>query len=142
MAAETKQTIQTGNTVLLMIGNHVIGRAQSLQASRDFGTTGAYEIGDLAPAEHVYLQFDGSITLERLRMKKESLDKLGFGALGTDIIHKDVIDIRVIDKYSKEVLVIYHGCSAESISEEFSANSMVSETSTWKFLNSSSGDTK
>ncbi|WBF82165.1 tail tube protein [Mammaliicoccus virus vB_MscM-PMS2] len=137
MATERKQTVHTGNTVYLMVGGKVVGRAQSASGQRSYGTTGVYEIGSIMPQEHVYLKYEGSINVERLRMKKENFAKLGFAALGEDILKKDVIDLVVVDNLTNEVIISYHGCSAENYNEEFRANEIVSESINFLYLYSS-----
>lgn len=136
MASVTNQSVHTGNTVYLMINGRVIGRAQSASGERQYGTTGIYEIGSIMPQEHVYLRYEGSLTLERMRMKKEDLAKLGITALGEDILKRDVIDIVMMDKLTKEVVVAYRGCSAQNYSESFTANEVVSESATFLYLTS------
>lgn len=136
MASVTNQTVHTGNTVYLMVANKIIGRAQSISGERQYGTQGVYELGSIMPQEHVYLRYEGTITLERFRMKKESLDQLGLAALGEDILQRDIIDIVVMDSLTKEVIVTYYGCSCNSLSESFSANELSSESSQWSYLSS------
>lgn len=136
MANVTNQTVHTGNTIYLMINNQIIGRAQSIRGERSYGTQGVYEIGSIMPVEHVYLRYEGSFTLERFRMKKESLDQLGLAALGEDILQKDIIDIHVMDNLTKQVVTTYHGCSCVSLDDSFSANEMASESSNWTYLTS------
>lgn len=136
MASVTNQTVHTGNTVYLMINGKIIGRAQSASGERQFNTTGIYEIGSIMPQEHVYLKYEGSITLERMRMKKENLASLGITALGEDILKRDVIDIVMMDNLTKEVIISYRGCSAQSYSEGFQANEIATETTTFLYLTS------
>lgn len=138
MASITQQTVHTGNTVVLMVNGKVIGRAQSVSGDREYGTTGVYEIGSIMPQEHVYLRYEGSIQLNRFRMKKESLDQLGLTALGEDILQRGVIDIVVLDKLTNEVIIAYRGCSAVSVSESFTANEITAEDSNWTYLTSAS----
>lgn len=138
MASVTNQSVHTGNTVYLMIGNKVIGRAQSASGERQYGTQGVYEIGSIMPQEHVYLKYEGTLTLERMRMKKEDLAKLGITALGEDILKRDVIDIVMMDNLTKEVVVAYRGCSAQSYSESFTANEITTESTTFMYLTSAS----
>lgn len=138
MASEASQKVQSGNTVYLMVNGKVIGRAQSIAGDRNYGTQGVYEIGSIMPQEHVYLRYEGTINLERFRMKKESLDQLGLTALGEDILQRDVIDIVVMDNLTKQVIIAYRGCSAVSTSENFSVGAIASETSSWMYLTSSS----
>lgn len=142
MATQNQQTVHTGNTVLLMVNGKVIGRAQSIDGERQYGTTGVYEIGSIMPQEHVYLRYEGTISLNRFRMKKESLDQLGLAALGEDILKRGVIDIVVMDNLTKQVIISYRGCTAESLSETFSVGEITAEDSTWQYLTASGVDTK
>lgn len=136
MATERNQTVHSGNTVLLMVNGTVIGRAQSLQGQRSYGTEGVYEIGDIMPQEHVYLRYEGTITLERLRLKNESLDRIGLAALGSDILTRDVVDIVVMDRLQQNIVVAYRGCTAQNLDETFNANQIASESTTFAYLNS------
>lgn len=134
MANVYEQSVDSGNTVYIMVNGNVLGRAQSLEGERSYGTEGVYEIGDIMPQEHVYLRYEGSITVNRLRMKKESLDKLGLGALGEDILEKGVIDIVVMDNLTNEVIIAYRGCTAQDLSETFNANEISTENATFSYL--------
>ena len=138
MASVLNQSVHTGNTVYLMIGNRIIGRAQSASGERSYGTQGVYEIGSIMPQEHVYLRYEGNLTLERMRMKKEDLASLGITALGEDILLRDVIDVVMMDNLTKSVVVAYRGASAVSYSESFTSGEIVSESSQWSYLTSAS----
>lgn len=109
MASEKKQSVHSGNTVYIMVGGKIVGRAQSASGQREYGTTGVYEIGSIMPQEHIYLRYEGTITVERLRMKKENFAKLGFASLGEEILTKDVIDLVIVDNLTKDVIISYHG---------------------------------
>jgi len=137
MASVTNQSVHTGNTVYIMIGNKIIGRAQSLSGEREFGTEGVYEIGSIMPQEHVQLRYEGTLTLERFRMKKEDLESLGFASLGEDILQKDIIDIVLMDNQSKQVVVAYRGCTFTNYSESVDANEILSESAEVTYLTSS-----
>ena len=45
-------------------------------------------------------------------MKKENFADLGYASLGEEILKKDIIDILVVDNLTKQVIISYHGCSA------------------------------
>ncbi|AAY53328.1 virion structural protein [Listeria phage P100] len=117
-----------------MIKGKIVGRCQSASGERSYGTTGVYEIGSIMPQEHVYLKYEGSLTVDRLRMRKEDLAKLGITALGEDILKRDVIDIVMMDNTTKEVIIAYRGCSAETYNEEIKANEIVSESARFLYL--------
>lgn len=136
MATESNQRVVSGNTVYLMIAGRIIGRAQDINGSRSFGTQAVREIGSIMPQEHVYLQYEGTVTLSRLRMKRESLDQLGLVALGEDILQRDIIDIVVMDNLTQEVIVAYRGCTANSVSETFAEGQVATENAEFSYLES------
>lgn len=136
MADVREQSVDTGNTVYITINGQAVGRAQSLEGEREYGTEGVYEIGSIMPQEHVYLRYEGQVTLDRLRMKRESLDQLGLGALGEDILDKGVIDITVVDNLTNQVIIAYRGCTAINLNESFSANEIVTESASFYYLTS------
>lgn len=138
MASLNNQTVHTGNTVGLWIAGHQIGKAQSLTASRSFGTQGVYQIGDIMPAEHVYLKFEGTVTLNRMRIRKSDLNSLGFAPLGADVLKMGIIDITVHDTTNGDkILEAYQGCSIENYNTEYRANEIVSESATYLYLTAS-----
>ena len=122
-----------------MAGNNLVGRAQSLTANRSFGTEGVYEIGSIMPAEHVYLKYSGSVSLERFRMISNNLASatMGIAALGEDILQKDIITINVFDSVTKNLVESFYGCSASSYNTSYRANSIVTESIEMLFLSSS-----
>lgn len=138
MARVADQSVQTGNTIYLMIEQTPIGRAQSLSAERSFGTEGVYEIGSIMPQEHVFLKYTGTVSLERYRMKKQSLATLGFAALGEEVLNIDIIDIVTVDNLTNEVIIAYRGCSIDTYSENYRANEITTESSRFYYLTSTS----
>lgn len=134
MATQANQKVHSGNTVYLMVNGRVIGRAQSIEGTRSYGTEAIHEIGSIMPQEHVYLRYEGTISLSRMRMKTESLDQLGLTALGEDILTRDVIDIVVMDNLTNQVIVSYRGCSANDTSESFTEGAVSTEDATFSYL--------
>lgn len=134
MATQANQKVHSGNTVYLMVNGRVIGRAQSIDGTRSYGTEAVHEIGSIMPQEHVYLRYEGTVSLSRLRMKTESLDQLGLTALGEDILTRDVIDIVVMDNLTNQVIVAYRGCSANDTSESFAEGQVSTEDATFSYL--------
>ena len=144
MASQAKQSVHTGNTIYITIGNTPIGRAQSLQAERSFGTEGVYEIGSIMPQEHVYLKYDGTLTVNRFRLRREDIEKSGFGSRGEDVLRRDIINILVMGhKDGKtgasngEIVEAYLGCSILSYNFTITANEISSDEAQFKFLTTS-----
>ena len=138
MATVSNQTVNTGNRIYITAKNNLIARAQSLTANRSYGTQGVYEIGSIMPAEHVYLRYTGSLTLERFRMVKDNLasDTMQIAALGEDILQHDIITITVTDSVTGNVLEGFFGCTASDYNTSYRASQIVTEQIQFFYLSS------
>lgn len=158
MASQAQQSVNTGNTMLIIVENKVVGRAQSLQAQRSYGTEGVYEIGSIMPQEHVYNRYEGQITLERFLVRTETLVDLGMTGLGEDILTKGVMDIAIFQKgaytgtngvggeeaaIGKDVnenynmtkcIRVYRGCTAVTYSENIRVGAICGENATFQYM--------
>lgn len=121
-----------------MAANHLIARAQSLTADRSYGTEGVYELGSIMPQEHVYLKYQGTLTLERFRMVADNLAsaKLSIAKLGEDILQQDIITINIMDSVTRGVVESFYGCTASSYNTSYRANQIVSESINFFYLSS------
>lgn len=141
MATQAKQTVHSGATILLVINNKVVGRAQGIDARRSFGTEGVYEIGSIMPQEHIYNRYEGSVSLERFFVKRDNLKELGIASLGEEVLNQDIIDIVVVAKGENgaagSVIRAYRGCSIQDYSENFRANAISGENATFVYLKAS-----
>ncbi|BAK52961.1 virion structural protein [Bacillus phage SP-10] len=137
MATQAKQTVHTGATVLLMIKNKVVGRAQGLDGRRSFGTEGVYEIGSIMPQEHVQNRYEGSFTLDRFFVKKKSLADLDLAPLGEDVLKLDIFDVVIVDKETNSILRAYRGCTVSEYSETFRVGQISGENATFQYLKAS-----
>lgn len=138
MATVANQSVNTGNRIYIMAANHLIARAQSLTADRNYGTEGVYELGSIMPAEHVYLKYTGTLTLERFRMVADNMAsaKLDLARLGEDILQKDIITINIMDSVTRGVVESFYGCTASSYNTAYRANQIVSESINFFYLSS------
>lgn len=145
MATQKNQTVHSGNTILLKVKGEVIGRAQSLDGRRSFGTEGVYEIGSIMPQEHINNRYEGTVSLERFLIKKSDLAKIGMAALGEEILTRDIIDIEVLSKYddndNPQVIRVYRGCTAVDYSENFRVGAISGENATFQYLSCDRGNT-
>lgn len=139
MATQANQTVHSGNTVLIQVDGVTVGRAQSLDGRRSFGTEGVYEIGSIMPQEHINNRYEGSVSLERFLIKTNDLAKVGMAALGEEILTTDVIDIVVVDKASGETVRAYRGCTCADYSENFRVGAISGENATFQYLSCDRG---
>ena len=121
-----------------MARNHLIARAQSLTADRNYGTEGVYELGSIMPAEHVYLKYTGTLTLERFRMVADNLasQTMQIARLGEDILQQDIITINIMDSVTRGVVESFFGCTASSYNTSYRASQIVSESINFFYLSS------
>ncbi len=140
MATQKNQTVHSGNTILLKVKGAIVGRAQSLDGRRSFGTEGVYEIGSIMPQEHINNRYEGSVSLERFLIKKDDLAKVGMAALGEEILTTDVIDIEVIDKSTGATVRVYRGCTCVDYSETFRVGAISGENASWNYLSCDTGE--
>lgn len=139
MATIKDQTVHSGSTILLMIKNKIVGRAQGIDGRRSFGTEGVYEIGSVMPVEHVINRYDGTATLDRFFVKKKSLADLKLAALGEEVLQLDLLDIVIVSKEDNSIIRAYRGCTISDYSETFRANAIAGENATFMYLTASDG---
>jgi hypothetical protein len=139
MSIVKDQPAHAGHTIRLKIDGIEVGRAQSISGRRSFGTENQYEIGSILPQESVPLRFEGTVSLEKFRIRKKSLVEIGLAAYGAGILNLNVIDIEVTDRFTGDIVIVYRGCTLQETSEDFRANAMSGENATWLYLSSDSG---
>lgn len=139
MSSVTQQKSHAGHTIRLKIDGKEVGRAQSIDGRRSFGQEGQYEIGSIMPQEHVALRYEGSVTLDKFKVRKQSLKDLGLASLGIGILKMNVIDIEVTDRYTGDIVIVYRGCSLGDYSENFRANAISGENASWQYLSADQG---
>lgn len=134
MSTLNNQTVHTGNTIQVQIKGTVVGRVQSLTANQDFAPEAVREIGNYMPVEHVFTQYDGTLTLNGFVLRKGSLERLGLIPLGEKVLETGLIDIVIVDKQTKDVVQAFRGCSIQTHDLEITTNAISASNSTWKFL--------
>lgn len=134
MASVANQTVHTGHTINIRVGNTIVGRAQGLDGDRSFGTEGVYEIGSMMPQEHVTNRYEGTISMERFLVRKQDLLEAGITSIGEEVLQRDIFTIEVVDKYTGKVTRAYHGCTIASYRETYRVNAIAGENATWNYL--------
>ena len=132
-----QQTVSSNMIEIAYAGTR-LGRAQNASSEIQYGTQGVYEIGDIFPQEHVYLKYEGTLTLERAMLIKQSLADLGLAGLGADILSTGTVNITIKDKTNGgRIIAAYIGCTGQNYSLRVEANNIVSETLNMVFLKAS-----
>ena len=132
------QETVSANMIEITFDGVRIGRASNASSEIQYGTQGVYEIGDIFPQEHVYLRYEGTLTLERAMLSKKSLADLGLAGLGSDILTTGTVNVVIKDYVnSGRVVAAYLGCTGSSYSMSTRANEIVTETLNMMFLKAS-----
>jgi hypothetical protein len=139
MANVANQSVHAGHTIRFKIAGQEIGRARSINGRVSFGQEAVREIGTIMPAEHVALTYDGSVSVDKFKIRKKSLVTLGLAKFGIGILNMDIIDIEITDKYTNAIVEVYRGCSLNEYSSSHTANSLSGENATWVFLSADEG---
>ena len=139
MASVTQQQSHAGHTIRIKIDGKEVGRIQSIDGRASFGQEGQYEIGSIMPAEHVALRYEGSVTVDKFRLRKKSLAELGLAKLGAGILTMNVLDIEVTDKFTGDIVEVYRGCSLNEYSRSHRANAISGENCSFVYLSADTG---
>lgn len=132
-----QQTI-TANMIEITYSGNKLGRAQNASSEIQYGTQGVYEIGDIFPQEHVYLRYEGTLTLEHAMLNKQSLADLHLAPLGADVLATGTVDVVIKDKInSGRIIAAYIGCTAQNYSVSVRANEILTETLNMTYLKAS-----
>ncbi len=129
-----KQTVHSGNTVLLYINGKKVGRASNLSPDEDFGLEPIHEIGEIKPVENVATRYTGRVRLSKFKVIKQSLKQLGIVPTPENVLKTDTLEITMIDKITNQPLVTLRGCSAATYQENFQAGAIVGEDASFNYI--------
>ena len=71
--------------------------------------------------------------MNRIRLKRRSLARIGIVGLGEDILGTPVFHISTVNRYTGKVGITYGKCSAASYNENYRANDFVREQARFYF---------
>lgn len=141
MASKSNQRVRSHLQARIYLGSTNIGsgRLQSFDADHDFGTQAVHGVGDYEAAEHVYLKFNGTITLEAFMVRDDDLTNLKVAALGAGILELDVLDIYVKDE-EEAIMRVYRDCTIQRYRESIREGQICGENATVFFRTADKGD--
>jgi hypothetical protein len=128
-----RQTVVTGNTVLIYCNGVKVGRASNLSPSLDFSPEAVPEIGEFKPVEYVQLRFNGSFTLGKFLLKNESLMQAGIIPTPDNALKQPVLEFQVVDKSTGNPLFSFKGVTVGNYSLNIQVNAIVGENATFNY---------
>jgi len=122
-----------GNAVTVMLGEQVIGFAQTVNPVADFGTQTLYGIGSANPQEIQQLRNQPSVSVDNFMLTPEGLNALGQPSTMLEVLSNNQFNFHLLDR-TGEPLLTYVGCVANSQNINVSANEIITEATTFSAL--------
>jgi hypothetical protein len=118
--------VLNGNACSLMIGDQLIGFAQTVSPSIDMGAEGLYGIGSAKPQEIQQLRFTNSITLDKFKLTDEGVAFFGGSTDLATILAYNQFNIFMLDNAGVAFLS-YVGAVAGTNNTSISSNQPITE---------------
>lgn len=125
------QRARNANSVTVMIGDQVLGFAQTTSHSMDYGTQGFYGVGSAMPQEIQQLRAAPQITIDSFALTDIGLKVLGYPANLASILANQQFDMHIVDGASGDPIFTYVGCVAQNFAENIPANQPISDSITF-----------
>ncbi len=119
--------VQSGNTVVIMIGDAVVAFAQTSDQAIDFGTEGLYGIGTAKPQEIQQLKFTPRISLTAFVLTSSGITLLSYPSSLLEVLANNSFNIYVLDA-NGAALLTFVSCTAENYSQTVPVNAIITET--------------
>lgn len=132
MATLRNQLVHTNASIQLIVNGVVIGYATNCTGAEEFGTQPVPKgIGSIMPAEHVYTQWAGNVTVSKFFLRKEQVKSAGYAGSAERILNQDVIDIKFIDKVTGKNIITFVGCTIGNKNFNVTNNGIVGRDATF-----------
>lgn len=132
-AQQLSYKVQSGNSVVIMIGDQVVAFAQTSDQAVDFGTETLYGIGTAKPQEIQQLRFSPNITITAFVLTSQGIVALSYPSNLLSVLANNSFDLHVIDASGTPVLT-YIGCVANGFSQNVPVNAIVTENITFQAM--------
>lgn len=132
-ATQLNYSVQSGNTVVIMIGDQTVAFAQTSDQAVDFGAESLYGIGTAKPQEIQQLRFSPSITITSFVLTQQGISVLNYPSNLLQVLANNAFNINVMDG-SGNVLLAFIGCVANSYAQSVPVNAIITENITFSAL--------
>lgn len=119
---------RNANSVTVMIGDQVIGFAQTTAHSFDFGAEALYGIGSAKPQEIQQLRVSPNISIDSFALTQQGLNILGQPSNLSSVLANNQFNFYIVDGTTGVALYTYVGCMASNFSENLPANQPISDS--------------
>jgi hypothetical protein len=134
MASYNQKQLQykvlNGNACSLLVGDQVIGFAQTTTQTIDYGTEAIFGVGSAKVGEIQQQKLQPSITLDRMALTAEGVAYFGESTPWASILANTQLDIHVMDNTGNPIFTFVN-CTASSFSQSVPANQAVSQATSF-----------
>ena len=123
--------VRNANRVTVMIGDQVLGFAQTTSHSADFGTQQLYGIGSALPQEVQQMRVSPQITIDSFALTNAGRAALGESESLASILANNQFNLHVVDGDTNNPIFTYVGGQASNFSENIPANQPISDSITF-----------
>ncbi len=124
-AQQIANRVQSGNAVLVQLGDQTVMFAQTVAHSIPMGTEGLYGIGSSKPQEIQQFRFSPQFSLDTFSLTNAGLVALQGGVNLNYLLAGNSFTMTVIDGVTEEPLFVYVGAKCQNFSESLPTNAPV-----------------
>lgn len=124
------ENTMTGNRALFKIKGTVIGAAQNVSCSDDFGLQDVDGLGDVEAVEMVVGKITHNISGEKYFVSADTLRKLGLVPTSEEWLTAPELEVEIIDSVSGTTVELYTGCKFATHSRSYSKHTITGESFT------------
>ena len=132
-AQQLAYKVQSGNSVVIMLGDQVIAFAQTSAQSVDFGTETLYGIGTAKPQEIQQLRFAPTVTINSFVLTNQGIIALSYPSNLLQVLANNSFDMHVMDR-SGVPLLTFIGCVAQTYNQTVPVNAIITEDLTFQTM--------
>jgi hypothetical protein len=90
--------VQSGNSVIVMIGDQTVAFAQTTDNAVDFGIENLYGIGTAKPQEIQQLRFSPTVTITSFALTFQGRQALNYPSTIVSVLANNAFDLHVMDR--------------------------------------------
>lgn len=126
-AQQLDYKVQSGNSVVVMIGDQVIAFCQSSDQNIDMGAEQLYGIGTAKPQEIQQLKFSPNLSITNFVLTNQGIALLSYPSSILEVLANNSFDMHIIDSSGTPTLT-FVGCVCNTYTENVPVNAIITET--------------
>ena len=134
MASSNNSNVYSGKNARILVAGLVVGFAQGVSWTEDYGVQPVTAIGSFPVLEHQPTVYSGSGSLQKWAIRTESNSAL-LNVTPDDVLNADVIELEVYDEVSGQAIRVLEGVTFGGSTGGINAGQLASETHPFRYVN-------